>query len=622
MTRLARAVFILLVGATVAAFFTAQRLKGEPAVAQVRSLGHVFSPNGDHFKDINRFYIELRERSEVSVDVVDADGDAVRRLVDAATVDPQKPLQLQWDGRTDDGKIVPDGRYRVRVTLRREGRSVTVPRTTLVDTQPPRPRVRSIRPGSIVAVGTTPIQIEVGSVSRRLSKRANVYRVVDGAPKVVAELPLATDTRELEWDGKVAGKPAPIGEYLVQVVARDRAGNEGTTPVKVPPDRGESRGVPGLTIRAIAAEPPVHPVTAGSKVTINVDARGHAYHWSLRRLGTLRPVARGKVKPKQPVRLTAPAGNSGVYILNLAAGTHTTRIPILVQSRQRARMLVVVPTMTWTGSQPVDEDHDGVLNTFATGAPINWPRVQPYDLPADLLENVAPVLRLLDRARVKYDLTSDLDLALSRSPRASDRPGVLLLGAERWIPRGYARRLRQYVLDGGRLGTIGVDALRRGITLRANASASAGRLLRPTQPSDTDPFGVRYQPLRHTDSPVTLTLIGGDASYGLLEGSDGTLSGFSALEETDPPENGHGRLLAALGVETPASADAGDVPEQLPDELRPALAATELGKGVMIRVGLPEWGRRLGDREVAQITLNIADILRRVTPKIHTIPRR
>ena len=44
MSRLARAVFVVLVGATIAAFFTAQRLKGEPAVAKVRSLAPVFSP--------------------------------------------------------------------------------------------------------------------------------------------------------------------------------------------------------------------------------------------------------------------------------------------------------------------------------------------------------------------------------------------------------------------------------------------------------------------------------------------------------------------------------------------------------------------------------------------------
>jgi flagellar hook assembly protein FlgD len=621
-TRLARAVFVLLVGATVAAFFTAQRLKGEPAVAQVQSLAHVFSPNGDHFKDVNRFFVELRERSDVSVDVVDADGEAVRRLAEDATVSPQVPLRLSWDGRTDAGKRVPDGRYRVRVTLRREGRSVTVPRTTLVDTRPPRPRVRRIVPGSIVAVGTAPIEIDVGSVSRRLSKSAAVYRLDGGAPRKVADLPLVTDTRTLQWDGKVDGKPAPVGEYVVQVTARDRAGNEGVTPARVPAERGETRGVPGLTIRAIAAEPPVHPVTAGSRVTINVDARGHAYHWSLRRLGTVRPLKRGKVKPRQPVRLTAPQGLSGLYILNLAAGTHTTRIPLLVQSQKRSRMLVVVPTMTWLGSAPVDEDHDGVLNTFSGGEPITWPRVQPTDLPADLLDNVAPVLRLLDRAGVKYDLTSDLDLGLSRSPRASDRPGVLLLGAERWIPRGYARRLREYVLDGGRLATIGVDSLRRGVTLRANAAGSAGHLLRPTQPATSDPFGIRYQPLRHTDSPVTLTLIDGDAAYGLLEGFDGELSGWTALEETDAPPSDRGSVLASLGVETaPAENDQSGVPEQPPGPARPAIAATELGKGTLIRVGLPQWAERLGDRQVAQITLNIADILRRVHTQIHTVPQ-
>jgi hypothetical protein len=620
-TRLARAVFVLLVGATVAAFFTAQRLKGEPAVAQVRSLAHVFSPNADHVKDVNRFFVELRERSEVSVDVVDADGDAVRRLVEDATVGPQQPLRLSWDGRTDAGARVPDGRYRVRVTLRRQGRSVTVPRTTLVDTQAPRPRVRRIVPNSIVAPGTAPLQIEVGSVSRRLAKRARVYRIDGGAPRVVAELPPVTDTRTLQWDGKAGDKPAPVGQYLVQVTARDRAGNDGTTPADVPPERGQTRGVPGLTVRAIAAEPPARPVTAGSKVTINVDARGHAYHWSLRHLGSVRPLARGKVKPRQPVRLTAPDGPSGLYILNLAAGTHTTRIPLLVQSRKRSRMLVVVPAMTWLGNEPVDEDHDGVLNTFSTGEPISWPRVQPSGLPADLLDNVAPVLRLLDRARVKYDLTSDLDLALSRSPRASDRPGVLLLGAERWIPRGYARRLRQYVVDGGRIATIGVDSLRRGVTLRANAGSSAGRLLRPTQPSTTDPFGIRYQPLRHPDSPVTLTLIDGDPGYGLLEGFDGALGGWTALEETDAP-NGRGSVLAALGVETaPSEDDQGAVPEQLPGPARPAIAATELGKGTLIRVGLPQWAARLGDRQVGQMTLNIADILRHVETQIHTVPR-
>lgn len=617
MTRLARAVFIILVGATVAAFFVAQRLKGEPAVAQVESLAAVFSPNGDGVKDVNLFRVELRERSVVSVDVVDAAGDAVRRLADSATVGPQAPLRLRWDGRTDDGELVEDGRYRVRVILRQEGRSVTVPRTTLVDTQAPRPRVKRILPNDIAAPGTTPFNIEVGSVSRRLAKRARIYRVDGSTSDVVAELPPVTDTRTLIWDGMIDGKPAPVGSYLVQVIARDRAGNDGITPRRVPPERGESRGVPAFTIRAIAAVPPARPITEGSKVTVFVDARGRPYRWRLRRVGTTRPVRRGTAKAPR-LTFTAPGGDSGLYLLELAVGSQTTTVPVLVQSRTRARMLVVVPTITWTGTENVDEDHNGVWNTFATGEPVSWPRVQPDGRPADLVENVAPLLWFLDKAGVRYDLTSDLDLALSRSPRASDRPGVLLAGAERWIPRSYARRLRDYVADGGRLASFGVESLRRGVTVRANPAGSGGRLLRPTQASVADPFGTRFEPVRRTDAPSTLTVIDGDPAYALLEGFDGTLEGFNVLEESEPPQNDRGRVLAALGVENATGEEPTD---ELPAPLRPAVAATEIGKGVMIRVGLPEWSQRLDDRQVAQITLNIADILRRLPAKIHTPPK-
>ena len=172
--------------------------------------------------------------------------------------------------------------------------------------------------------------------------------------------------------------------------------------------------------------------------------------------------------------------------------------------------------------------------------------------------------------------------------------------------------------EGGRLASIGVESLRRGITVRANADATAGRFVRPTQPAVSDPFGTRFQPVRRTDAPATLTLIDGDAGYGLLEGFDGTLEGFSVLEESDPPEGDRGQVLAALGVETATEEQNTD---ELPPPLRPAVAATELGKGVMIRVGLPEWSQKLGDRQVAQITLNIADLLRRLPAKIHTPPK-
>ena len=617
MTTLARAVFVLLVGATFAAFFAAQRIKGEPAVAQVVSLARVFSPNGDGRKEVNRFEVELRERSEIRVDVVDSAGNAVRRLADGATVGPRRPLRLEWDGRTDDGERVADGRYRVRVTLRREGRSVIVPRTTLVDTRAPRPRVKAIEPDHIVGPEAVPVQIEVGSVSRRLKKRGRVWRTDDGEPHIVAELGPVEDSRTLVWDGRVDGAPAPPGIYMVEVIARDRAANLGTAPREVPPRR-PPRGRPGLTIRTLAAEAPLRPVTAGQKLRVNVDARGRPYRWRLRRVGRTKPVATGREGARQPVELTAPGGDSGLYVLELTAGRHRTAVPVMVQSRERAVMLVVVPALTWAATAQVDEDEDGIADTLDAGTPVSWPRVFDDGLPEDLLQRVAPLLVQLDRSKIRYDLTSDLDLALSRAPRASDRKAVLLAGSERWITRAYGRRLRRYVLEGGRLASFGVESMRRGVTIQRNRDKTAGRLVRPTQPSIQDPFGTRFEDVRSTATAPVLSLIEGDAAYGLLVGFDGALGGFNVLEESALPGEGRGETLAALGVET-ATEETPEVPEELPPEPLPALSATRIGEGLMIRVGLPQWADRIDeDRQVFQITRNIVDLLRGTEPHIRT----
>src|SRR5439155_24007381 len=117
------------------------------------------------------------------------------------------------------------------------------------------------------------------------------------------------------------------------------------------------------------------------------------------------------------------------------------------------------------------------------------------------------------------DLTSDLDLALTRNPRASDRPGVLLDGSETWIPRGLARRLRQYVADGGRLASFGVESLRRGVVVRQNAAGTAGLLAQPTQPTPVDPFGARLAPVRAVQQPTTLTVLDEQPGFKLFEGT-------------------------------------------------------------------------------------------------------
>src|SRR3712207_3145090 len=114
---LARAVFALLVAATVGAFFVTQRLKrADPVVKQIR-LQLVVSPNGDGRKDTAEVGFELPESDDVTVSMVDEDDDEVRRLVRARRLRAGEH-RFAWDGRGDRGRVVPDGMYFVRITLR------------------------------------------------------------------------------------------------------------------------------------------------------------------------------------------------------------------------------------------------------------------------------------------------------------------------------------------------------------------------------------------------------------------------------------------------------------------------------------------------------------------------
>nr|MDQ4042164.1 hypothetical protein [Actinomycetota bacterium] len=144
MTRLAQVAFAVLVVATLAAFFVTQRLKQTPRLVQTLSVTEIFSPHVEFRKAGIR--IRLKRDDDATVSLLDEDGDVVRRLARNRPMRAGVPVQLLWNGRDAAGQVVPDGRYRVRVGLRRQGRSVTLLDEITVDGTPPRPIVRVRRP--------------------------------------------------------------------------------------------------------------------------------------------------------------------------------------------------------------------------------------------------------------------------------------------------------------------------------------------------------------------------------------------------------------------------------------------------------------------------------------------
>ena len=202
---------------------------------------------------------------------------------------------------------------------------------------------------------------------------------------------------------------------------------------------------------------------------------------------------------------------------------------------------------------------------------------------------------------------------------------MLLAGPLRWIPRPLARRLRRYVEDGGRLASFGTDSMRRGVHVGPN------RLTRPTQPTPTDPFGARLEPVaarapgrtagrrcRSPRSPRTRRSGSSPAPTACWTRSAGSRSPRRA------PETRRAKVLTALGQDvTDAERAEAEAKGELPRKALPALTATRLGKGIVDprradRVGAAGAGT---DREVAQITHNIVDILRRVTPRVRSAGR-
>jgi hypothetical protein len=189
---------------------------------------------------------------------------------------------------------------------------------------------------------------------------------------------------------------------------------------------------------------------------------------------------------------------------------------------------------------------------------------------------------MLDRPRADYDLTTDYALALS-GPRALDRyRGVVLAGDTRWLDPQLGLLLRRWVEGGGKLFSLGTDSLRREVQIRG------GSLERPTGRSAFDVFGARVDPIEHK----AVDLLAGDDSIGLFQGGDGAFSGFTASERTR--DTGKGARVVAV-AQDPAG--------------RRVIVAARLGKGLVIRTGLPEFEQRLADANVAALTRRAWEIL-------------
>ncbi len=143
---LAAVVFALLVVATVAAFAWSQRLKRDPLVLDRVTFGTAasrsFTPNGDCRFD----QIRIRFRTTISdtgdVQVVKPGGKLIVTLARDTYLKRYRFHTFYWDGRTRDDGTAPPGRYKLRVKLLGQERTLVPGGVVRLRRSPTRPTKR------------------------------------------------------------------------------------------------------------------------------------------------------------------------------------------------------------------------------------------------------------------------------------------------------------------------------------------------------------------------------------------------------------------------------------------------------------------------------------------------
>lgn len=96
-----------------------------------------FSPQATDGPRRARLDFFVRESDPAArVSIVDSHEDIVRTLDESVALDAGERVTYDWDGRTDTGAFVPDGRYRLRVDLPDHDREMIWPKRLVFSSNP------------------------------------------------------------------------------------------------------------------------------------------------------------------------------------------------------------------------------------------------------------------------------------------------------------------------------------------------------------------------------------------------------------------------------------------------------------------------------------------------------
>lgn len=136
-------VFALLVVAVLAAFAWSQRLKRDPLVLDRVTIGttvsRAFTPNRDCRFDRVRIRFRITRSDRATVQIVRPGGRLMITLAREKHVKRYSYATFYWDGRRRYDGIAPPGRYKLRVKLLDQSRTLVPPGAIRLHRAPRRP---------------------------------------------------------------------------------------------------------------------------------------------------------------------------------------------------------------------------------------------------------------------------------------------------------------------------------------------------------------------------------------------------------------------------------------------------------------------------------------------------
>jgi hypothetical protein len=153
----AAVVFALLVLATVAAFAWSQQRKRDPLILDRVSFAAIprlhpgspslraFTPNGDCRYDRIRIRFRTTRSDRGDVQVIEPGGRLILTLARDAYLQRYTFHTYYWDGRMRDDGLAPPGRYKLRVKLTGEDRTLVPGGTMRLHRAPRNPRAACAR---------------------------------------------------------------------------------------------------------------------------------------------------------------------------------------------------------------------------------------------------------------------------------------------------------------------------------------------------------------------------------------------------------------------------------------------------------------------------------------------